>query len=95
LFKRRHNPPVIKYLSDLPNSWFKFVIDCEEDWEEILEYFILPSLIKREQIILMPKGATLEELMSNRLMVAELAVKHNVRYCSREHIVLWNKKVGV
>lgn len=95
LFKRRHKPEVIKKLSSFNNSWFKFVIDGEEDWEEILEYFILPSLIEREQIILMPKGATVEELESNKLMVVDMAVKHNVRYSSREHIVLWNKKVGV
>ena len=94
-FRRRYQPDIIRQLSSYPNSWFKFVIESEADWEEILEFFILPSLIKREQIILMPKGATLEELESNRLLVAELAVKYNLRYSSREHIVLWNKKIGV
>ena len=99
--KARYRPDIIKKMSRITplswsiDSWFKFVIGEEEDWEEILIDFLDPELIRKNQIILMPLGATRQELYRNQKMVAELAIKHNVKYCSREHIVLWNKNVGV
>ena len=99
--KARYKPDVIKKTSNISpytwsvNSWFKFVIECPEDWQEIQMDFLEPGLIQQNQIILMPLGATRRELFENQKMVAELAIKHNVKYCSREHIVLWDKNVGV
>ncbi len=91
----RYKPEIIKYLSSLPNAWFKFVMAREKDWDEIEEFFLNPGLIQRHQIILMPLGCDRVELNENRNLAVEMAVKENVRYCSREHIVLWNRKTGV
>lgn len=91
----RYQPKIIKYLSGLQNSWFKFVVSDPADWLEIFYDFIIPEHIKREQVILMPQGADRAELERNRDMVIELAVTNNVRYSTREHIVLWDKKTGV
>ena len=92
---RRYKLEVIKLMSVLKNSWFKFVVDAPSDWEEIRKEFLNPHLIQRDQIILMPCGETREELEKNRELVVEMAVREGVRYCSREHIVLWNKRTGV
>lgn len=89
----RYKPTLLKRMSELPNSWFKFVIDCEEDWQEVSEFFL--PLIKKEQIILMPCGSNQEELSQTREVVVELAIKHNVRFSDREHINIWNRKTGV
>ena len=94
-FENRYKPDVINYTSQLDNSWFKFVISNEADWNEIDVAFLMPELIKKCQIILMPQGATREELERNRETVISIAIENNVRYTSREHIILWNKKVGV
>lgn len=91
----RYRPEILRYLSAQPNSWFKFVVSKEEDWTEINRDFIEPGLITREQIVLMPLGATREELFQNREYVAEIAVREGVRYSTREHVVLWDKKTGV
>jgi 7-carboxy-7-deazaguanine synthase len=91
----RYKPEILTKLTKLKNSWFKFVVDCEEDWEEILMNFIQPGLIKKEQIIIMPEGATRKALESNRIIALEMAIKHNVRYTDRLHIQIWDKKVGV
>lgn len=91
----RYQPQILRKLSSLSNSWFKFVVSCEEDWKEIETDFINPGLILKEQVILMPLGATREELFSNRQIVVDIAVRENVKYSTREHIVLWDKKVGV
>lgn len=91
----RFQPTVLKQLSSLPNSWFKFVVTGDTEWAEIEEDFLKTGFIRKDQIILMPLGATQEELFPNREKVIEIAVRENVRYCTREHIVLWNKKTGV
>ena len=91
----RYKPAIIKLLSTLNNSWFKFVISKEEDWKEIEDDFLNSDLIKRKQIILMPEGQCQEELNKKREMVMELAVKENVRFTDRLHITIWNRKTGV
>jgi len=93
--RTRYNTTIIKKTAELKNSWFKFVVTGEKDWDEIEEYFLIPKLITKSQIILMPQGETREELYVNCETVIELAVKHNVRYSSREHIAVWDKKTGV
>lgn len=92
---RRINPSVIETMSGMNNSWFKFVVDSERDWEEIAYTFINTGLINQNQIILMPKGSSREELEANREMVVQMAIEHRVRYSTREHIVLWDKQKGV
>lgn len=91
----RFQPSVLKQLSALSNSWFKFVVTSDVEWEEIEEDFLKTELIRKDQIILMPLGATQDELFANRDSVIEIAVRENVRYCTREQVVLWNKKTGV
>ncbi len=91
----RYNPEVLKKLASLENSWFKFVVYDEAGWKEIKDDFLNPGLIQKSQIVLMPLGADRAELESNRDKVIEIAVRENVRYSTREHVVLWDKKTGV
>lgn len=89
----RLKPDVIKHLNNLENSWFKFVIASQEDWEEIKNDYL--PLISKEQVILMPEGITQDELNERREFVAEMAVKYGVRFSDRLHITIWNCKTGV
>jgi 7-carboxy-7-deazaguanine synthase len=91
----RYDTFVIKATSALKNSWFKFVISDPSDWEEIEEEFLIPKLIRRDQVILMPEGGNRATLQSNMEKVVELAIRENVIYRSREHIVLWDRNTGV
>lgn len=91
----RYKPDIIKEVAEFNDSWFKFVIDAEEDWEEIQMDFLDAGLIQKNQIVLMPQGQTQEELNLKREWVAEMAIKHNVRFSDRLHVTLWNKKTGV
>jgi hypothetical protein len=95
VFEKRYKPEIIHFMSQLPNSWFKFVITSEDDWSEIDVAFLIPELIERDQIILMPEGQTTIEIIRHREAVINLAVAYNVRYCTREHIVVWGKKTGI
>jgi len=91
--KARLKPEVIKQLNGFENSWFKFVISDESDWEEIEKDFL--PLIDKEKVILMPEGITQEELNPRREFVAGMAIKHGVRFSDRLHVTIWNKKTGV
>lgn len=91
----RFKPEIIGRTARLENSWFKFVVTCDCEWEEIEADFLETNLITKEQIILMPQGQTREELKETMLQTVNMAIKHGVRYCSREHITLWDKKTGV
>ena len=94
--ERRYRPEILRRLSQLNNSWFKFVIaDLGKDWREIDEDFIQPGLIRKSQVVLMPQGATREELIANRQEVVDLDIEKNVRYSTREHLILWDKRTGV
>jgi len=91
----RYHPDIIKFLADQYNSWFKFVICVPGDWKEIEDDFIKTQLIRRDQIILMPMGRTRKELKAHREITVSLAIQNNVRYSSREQVVLWDDKTGV
>lgn len=93
--ERVYKPDVIKEVASYYNSWFKFVISTESDWDEIEEKFLKPGLIKKEQIVLMPEGATREELQPKYQFIIDMCIKHHVRMTDRLHITIWNKKVGV
>lgn len=92
---KRYNPDLIKYMASLANSWFKFVIENEGDVGEILSDYVYTGLVKRNHIILMPQGKTRKEILKRGQMVVDMAVKHGLRYGTREHIILWNQKYGV
>jgi organic radical activating enzyme len=71
------------------------VISDESDWEEIQENFLDTFYVNRGRVILMPEGCTPEEIAEKREMVINMAIKHGVRYSTREHIMIWGKKIGV
>ena len=93
--KARYKPEIIRQLSEFNNSWFKFVISEEANWGEIEEDYLKPSLIRRDQIILMPEGENQARLNLTREMAASIAIREGVRFSDRLHVTIWNLKVGV
>lgn len=94
-FEWRYRPTVIGVMANLPNSWFKFVISSHNDWQEINDFYLKPKLIRKSQIILMPEGITREAVQTARRTVIDLSIRYGVRYSTREHIILWDKKTGI
>jgi organic radical activating enzyme len=93
--KARYKQDIIKFTAQLINSWCKFVITSEDDWQEIKKDFLDTQLISKEQIILMPEGCTREELHNNYEKAFSIAVRETVRFTDRMHVTIWNKKTGV
>jgi 7-carboxy-7-deazaguanine synthase len=93
--RAQYKPNILKKLSEFDNSWFKFVITDDLDWDEIKRDFLDAGLIRRDQVILMPEGATREDLMNTRELTVDLAIREGVKYSDRLHVIIWNKKTGV
>jgi len=91
--ERRIKPAVIGTLNNLRGIIFKFVVDNENDFYEIKDTY--GKWLSKENVVLMPAGDTQDKLNVTRQIVAELCVKHCVRYSERLHIVIWNQKTGV
>jgi 7-carboxy-7-deazaguanine synthase len=91
----RFKPHILKKLSSLKNSWFKFVLTSEKDWKEIKNNFLDSKYIRKEQVVLMPEGITRKELQKNYEFVVKLACKHNVRMTDRLQVTIWDKTTGV
>lgn len=89
----RINEVALAEFSSRMNVIFKFVVTCEDDVLEILQDF--DQLIAMRKVVLMPAGASQEELSITRPLIAEAAKKFHMRYCDRLHVIIWNLKTGV
>lgn len=95
ILEKRVNSEAIKAFNSMSTSIFKFVIEKEEDYEDMFNTFVLTYLLKKNKIYLMPAGENQEQLNKTRNIVVELCKTHRVKYTERLHIVIWNKKTGV
>lgn len=77
------------------NITFKFVVSCEEDYQEIKEMFVDRFNINMDSLMLMPGGDTQELLSVTRPLVAEICKKYRHVFSDRMHISIWDKKTGV
>jgi len=91
----RFNRNALEVLASHRGTTFKFVVASHKDWQEILDDFISPGLVARHQVVLMPAGATQEELERTKELVADICKLHTIRMCGRMHIEIWNQKTGV
>jgi len=79
----------------LPNekTWYKFVIDNEDDLEETLTY-IEQYQLPTERVQFMPQGQTKEELDQKTLWLADQCKINNFRFTNRLHVHLWGNTIG-
>ena len=91
---RRLKTVALTKLSLYHKVYFKFVIGCEKDIEEVLE-LVTKYQLQPNHVYLMPLGKTPEELLKTTQMVRELSKKHGFVFSSRLHIELWGMKRGI
>lgn len=90
-----YQKPLLKFMSGLPNSWFKFVVRTRKDVEEIVVRYLEEGLMRRNQIILMPEGMRNADLVNIRKDVVEWAMLYGFRYSDRLQVLLWDDKKSV
>lgn len=81
-----------KEIEGLLKDTYKYACDHKEELQ------VKQSTIARlfgdvnKHILLMPEGATQEQLANTGRIAAEVAINKGWRYCDRTHIRLWNDK---
>lgn len=93
--RARYKEDILRFTSKLKNSWFKFVVASEQDWNEIKKYFLDTNICTKDQLVLMPEGQTREQLQEHYEIVVKICIEQNVRMCDRFHVTIWDKKTGV
>lgn len=86
---------ILQWYAQNPNTMFKFVITRKEDFDEIYEKLIVTNLVDTSKIVLMPGAESIQELLENNKMVADLCIEHQLRMCTRLHVEIWDQLTGV
>jgi len=68
----------------------KFVVDAEDDLEEIEQTIAQLPGVDAQDVMLMPQGKTRDEVLSKSPMVAEMCKRCGFVFCQRLQCVLWN-----
>lgn len=85
---------VIEY-ETVGTAYLKFVVATEDDVNEALETMnIYRNAGFKGSVYLMPVGGVEEVYKLNNRNVAELALKHGLRYSDRLHVPLWKNAWG-
>ena len=85
--------PAAALLERFPEHQVKLVVAGPDEMPEVLELAgRLP--VRRDRILLMPRAANREELERTGPVVAELCVRHGLRYSPRLQIELWAGRPG-
>lgn len=72
----------------------KFVVESEKDLEEIRQVTEQITNVKQENVMLMPRAKTRQELLSTSPVTAELCKKYGFRFCPRLQIMIWDNLKG-
>ena len=88
----RYKIDVLERINKL-RTQFKFVVSSHEDWNEILNDYVVH--LGTTKIVLMPAGENQSLLNETRGVVSEIAIREGVKYSDRLHIVIWDQKTGV
>lgn len=89
--KKRINQLALNFFNP-KKSYFKFVINGEDDLKEIKQ---LNKLYPNFEIWLMPEGFKREDIIKHSETVAKLCIENNWHFSPREHIIIWDYKRGV
>lgn len=90
----RDKPEVMRGLALSGKAWFKFVVQKEDDLEEI-RVLVERSAIPWERVILMPEGRNVEEIDKIAPWLAGRCRDLGVRFSDRLHVRLWGDRRGV
>ena len=84
----------ISFFANSPKANFKFVVDKEDDLQEVLS-LIQQYEISTKRIYLMPQGINSETLRQKQQWLIELCKQYGFNYTDRIHIHIYGNKKGV
>jgi len=95
--KKAYVPEVLRYFAGLQHVdvvW-KFVVQKEEDLEEVDLRYVRTFGLDKKEVYLMPEGATCEAIQEHSKQVVEWCKKYGYRYSPRLQLSIWDKATGV
>lgn len=92
--KNRIKPEIIRQFLAEYDCQVKFVVDSQDDLEEIIELEETVP-IPNEKICLMPQARKQKEIQSKQQWIVEICKERNYRYSPRLQIRIWGEKRGV
>jgi 7-carboxy-7-deazaguanine synthase len=91
--RRRHRPEVVRQMMK-SNYQLKFVVNCQEDAEEVLEYLQDLGSYDRDRVLLMPQGIDPQTLDRQTQWLVPWCQQHQFQYCPRQHIYWFGNRRG-
>lgn len=92
--KIRIKPTPLNFFSKSEKSLFKFVIDKEDDLQEVM-HLIEKFDINPSKVYLMPEGKTAESLNQKQKWLVEICKQQGFNYTDRLHVHIYGSKRGV
>lgn len=92
---KRWDKKILQWFSNNPNTMFKFVITCQDDFDELQARWQEQPALDWAKIVLMPGADSLEQLLERNQFVADLCIQHQLRMSTRLHVEIWNQLTGV
>lgn len=88
---RRYKPEVLIYINSLPNSWFKFVVNNPQDFEEI-DSIVDECKLNSGKVLIMPEGQTAEDVQSHAMEIEPEALKRRWSITYRNQLIWFGAK---
>ncbi|MGA2616421.1 MAG: 7-carboxy-7-deazaguanine synthase QueE [Thermoguttaceae bacterium] len=90
----RHVPEVVRRLNAEYDCQFKFVVDCLEDCLEVAAYLAALPEIDRRRVMLMPQGASPQELAEKAAWLEPYCRQQGLTFCPRRQIEWFGGRRG-
>ncbi len=91
----RHRPEVVQELMQTSRDYqLKFVVGSVLDAEEVLEYLALLKNVAPDNVMMMPRATTSEELRLHAEWLGPWCRSRGMRYCDRAHIHWFGNRRG-
>lgn len=83
-----------RFYVNLPSTFFKYVIQAQDDLNEVKELTCRYG-IANNRVILMPEATSKEALIDRSKWLVEACKKHGYKFSTRLHILLWGNNRSV
>lgn len=89
--KYRYKPDVLKHISKLENSWFKFVVITNDDLNEVRS-IVNECLIPKQKVLIMPEGHTVLEVEQHKIDIFQKVNKLGWKLAIRNQLIWYGAK---
>lgn len=84
--RQRYQPDVLKRLLAEYDCQLKFVIDTQNDLDEVEQFLEAFPEVQEDRILLMPQGTTIEQIYEREVWLQPVCKSYGWTYCPRRQI---------